>query len=257
AKDGNYSSFHEIIKREKITDVLICGGDGTVNQVVSGLRDLNLNFGIIPMGSGNGLAYAAGIPYSTKKALQIALNAQPVWTDAFTVNGKFSCMLSGVGIDAKIAHDFATVKKRGLTTYLKKSLRHYFLSKPFPFSVDTGTFKFSTDAYFISIANSNQFGNYVTIAPMASLNDGLLDVVVVNRMNKIALLYQIARQIRSGKVMQPADLKKPSGISYFQCKKLTLHNPGLAPLHLDGEPIETSEWIEIQVIEHAFRLIKP
>lgn len=257
SKDGNYAEVLEKINREKITDVIICGGDGTVNQVVSALRAADVNFGVIPTGSGNGLAFAAGIPQPARRAVSIALTSQPSWIDAFTVNDKFSCMLSGVGIDAVIAHDFATAKKRGLTTYIKKSFRHYLLCKPYPFSVKTGAFTFNTDAYFISVANSNQFGNNVTIAPMASLSDGLLDVVVVNRMNKIALLYHIARQIKMGKPVQPAEMKKPGGISYFQCKSLSIHNPAMAPLHLDGEPAAASEWISINIIEKAFRLIKP
>ncbi len=257
SRDGDYSDVSEKILRGEITDVIICGGDGTVSQAIASLRHTSVNFGIIPMGSGNGLAFAAGIPYAPKKAIDVALTCQPSRVDAFSVNGKFSCMLSGVGIDAAIAHDFATEKKRGLITYIKKSFRHYLLSKPYHFVVEMENFKLNTEAYFISIANSNQFGNHVTIAPMASLSDGLLDIVIVNRMNKIALLYQIARHLKLGKVMHPADVKAPSGISYFQCKNIRIRNTGRAPVHIDGEPAETSEWLEVNIIENAFSLIKP
>lgn len=255
-QDGNYSLEIEKIRGEGFSDVIICGGDGSVNQVVSALRAANVNFGIIPMGSGNGLAFAAGIPFNTSRAIEIALTAQPLWTDAFTLNGNFSCMLSGVGFDAAIAHDFSLVKKRGLWTYLKKSIKHFSIAKPFPFTVHIGGHSFKTEAYFISVANSNQFGNHVTIAPKASLNDGKLDIILVNRMSKLLLLYHIARQITIGKVVTPGR-SSSKGIRYFQAKEITIHNHNLAPVHLDGEPIESPEIISISIIENAFRLIRP
>ena len=256
-KDGNYAPELLKIRDEKITDVIICGGDGTVNQVVSSLRLADVNFGIVPMGSGNGLAFAARIPSSSAKAIEIALNAQPSWIDAFTLNGHFSCMLSGVGVDATIAHDFATVKKRGLWTYLKKSTRHFFLSRPFPFTFQIEGQSIKTQAYFISVANSNQFGNYVTIAPKASLNDGMLDIVVVNRMSKMQLIYHIIRQIKMGKVIKPSEANSTTGIYYYQSKEIVIQNSNLAPIHIDGEPIESSSLISVKIIENAFKLIQP
>jgi diacylglycerol kinase family enzyme len=115
----------------------------------------------------------------------------------------------------------------------------------------------STEAFFISIANSNQFGNHFTIAPAASMNDGLLDIVVVNKMNKFSLVVKTLRQIRAGKISAADAPGKDKGVHYFNAAKLQIKNPELAPLHIDGDPEETAESINIEIIPGAFRLIRP
>jgi len=178
---GDYDFIKDKIEKEQITDIVIIGGDGTVNQVIGALRDEPVQFGIIPVGSGNGLAYAAGVPKKPQDAFQVILNGAAKSTDAFLINEQFSCMLSGIGFDAQVAHDFSSKAARGLMTYTQQSLINYFKAHPYQFEIQLDNFSFFTDAYFISIANSNQFGNNFTIAPKASLNDGLLDIVVVQK----------------------------------------------------------------------------
>src|SRR4051812_38997691 len=95
--NGNYSSLEQQVKAENITDVIICGGDGSINQVASSLRQTAVNIGIVPMGSGNGLALAAGIPRDPAKALSIIFKGKASCVDSFYINGKFSCMLCGLG----------------------------------------------------------------------------------------------------------------------------------------------------------------
>lgn len=256
--DGDYRFVKEKIKQEKITDVVIAGGDGTINQIGSFLLGLDVNVGIIPMGSGNGLAYAAGIPKNKKKAIDIVLTGKAAPCDGFMVNHKFGCMLSGIGYDAQVAKDFLHQKKRGLLTYLRLCLINYFNAPNYKVTVQIDEKRISKNILFISIANSNQFGNHVTIAPRASLNDGLLDVVMVCKNNKLltalALLWQIARgKIRS---QEEADLKNKT-IMYFQCSEIFIDNPQRAPIHVDGEPIETSTTMQVKVIPNALRLIRP
>jgi diacylglycerol kinase family enzyme len=96
-------------------------------------------------------------------ALEVALNGRPSRTDAFYINGKFSCMLSGIGFDAKVAHDFSKMKKRGLLTYVKVSMKNFFSAREYPFQLRLEGKEIDTEAYFISIANSNQFGNNFTM----------------------------------------------------------------------------------------------
>ncbi len=170
---GNYSFLIPIIKEKKITDVVIAGGDGTISQVVSCLMDYNINFGIIPCGSGNGLAYTVKIPKQPAQALDIIFKGKASAIDGFYINDQFACMLCGLGFDAKVAHDFAQQPRRGLTTYVKQVVKNFFTAKTYSFELSVNNNRFSTDAYFISIANSNQFGNNFTIAPKASLTDGL------------------------------------------------------------------------------------
>ena len=173
-ESGDYSFLIPIIKEQKFTDVVIAGGDGTINQVVNSLRKLKLQFGIIPCGSGNGLAFSAGIPKNIERALQIVFKGKSNWCDAFLINESFACMLCGLGFDAQVAHDFANDPKRGLATYIRKTVSNFFTAKTYPFVLSAHGKQIKTDALFISIANSNQFGNNFTIAPQASLNDGYL-----------------------------------------------------------------------------------
>jgi diacylglycerol kinase (ATP) len=176
---GDYNFLREKINEEQITDIVICGGDGTVNQVTAALIDTDINIGIVPMGSGNGLAFAAKIPKKTTKALDIIFAGKAAYVDSFYINGIFSCMLCGVGFDAQVAHDFAIQSKRGLMTYIQQAVKNLIKATPYTFEINNHDSHFAVDAYFISIANGNQFGNNFTIAPKARLSDGLLDIVVV------------------------------------------------------------------------------
>lgn len=255
---GDYSYLIEKITAEKITDVIVCGGDGTVNQIANVLQGIAINIGIIPMGSGNGLAFAAKIPKRIDRALEIIFNGRSEYVDGFYINKKFSCMLCGLGFDAQVAHDFAKQQKRGLATYVKQSTKNFFSARPYPFEIEMDGSIINTEAYFISIANSNQFGNNFTIAPQASLHDGLLDIVVVNKMSKLRMIWTVLKQIRNGQVRLYEDKKyHRNDIHYFQAKKLSIKNPQEAPLHIDGDPATTSLLFEIEIIEKAFRLLMP
>jgi YegS/Rv2252/BmrU family lipid kinase len=253
---GDYSFLYSIIKEQKITDVVIAGGDGTVSQVVSSLMDCKVNFGIIPCGSGNGLAFAAKIPKLPAKALEIIFNGTASAIDGFMINDHFSCMLCGLGFDAKVAHEFSQQPKRGLSTYASLVSKNFFSAEPYHFSIESNGLKFSSDAFFISIANSNQFGNNFTIAPKALLADGLLDIVIAKKTAKPMLLFNLVKQILAGKLMKmESSLLQP--VIYFQTERISIKNNSLAPLHIDGDPAETPDEVVIEIKKKCFRLIQP
>ena len=255
---GDYSFLHGVIREQKITDIVIAGGDGTINQVVSSLMDFNVNFGIIPCGSGNGLAYTAKIPKQPDKALDTIFNGKPEAIDGFYINGQFSCMLCGLGFDAKVAQDFARQPKRGLTTYIKQVVKNFFSAKIYSFEVSSNNHTFPTEAYFISIANSNQFGNNFTIAPKASVSDGLLDIVIVTRQSKLSMLLQTLKQIRGKNKLETGIIKaKKKGVIYFQTDQLSIKNLSDAPLHIDGDPAATARKLKIVINKKCFRLMVP
>ncbi len=255
---GDYSFLHPVIKAQKITDVVIAGGDGTFSQVVSSLMNFEINFGIIPCGSGNGLAYTAKIPKQASGALEIVFKGKAMAIDGFYLNDQFACMLCGLGFDAKVAHDFAQQPKRGLATYAKQVVKNFFSAKTFSFEIILKGKRFSTEAYFICVANSNQFGNNFTIAPRASLSDGLLDIVIVTRQNKLSWILQTFKQLSGNNKLQPetiTDTKK--AVLYFQTEKLRIKNLSEAPLHIDGEPAETPAELHIEIKKKCFRLLQP
>lgn len=255
---GNYDYLRDKIEREQITDVVMVGGDGTVNSIVSALNGIKVNFGIVPMGSGNGLAYCAGIPGKPAKALELIFKGAASYVDGFKINNEFSCMLSGLGFDAQVAHDFASTASRGLFTYTQQSLFNYFKAHPYQFEIIINSFSFYTDAFLICIANSNQFGNNFKIAPKASLNDGLLDIVIVQKMNKARLPFAILKQIRgNNELQQLVEDMTSKNVLYFQTPGLTIRNLKHAPFHVDGEPRQTDEEFKIEIIRNCFRLIQP
>lgn len=255
---GDYSFLKPIIKEKQTTDIVIAAGDGTVSQVVSSLLDLQLNFGIIPCGSGNGLAYAAKIPKQPAKALDIILKGNASLIDGFYVNQQFACMLCGLGFDAKVAHDFAQQTQRGVATYIKQVLKNFFAAGTYSFELKIEDKILKTEAFFISIANSNQFGNNVTIAPSASLCDGMLDIVIGVKQSKLSVLLQTIKQILGKNKLQPDIITaKKKDIIYFQTDKLTIQNLSHAPLHIDGDPAATPEQLTIVIRKNVFRLIQP
>ena len=256
-KLGYYDEVKEKIQTDQVTDIVIVGGDGTANQVTNALRDFPVNFGIIPLGSGNGLAFTANIPKKPEDALAIIFNGNPKPVDAFTINNYYSCMLSGLGFDAEVAHGFASKSTRGLFTYTQESLIQFFKAHPYQFEVVLDNFSFFTDAFAISIANSNQFGNNLTIAPKADLNDGLLDVVIIQKMNKAKIPFALLQQIRgNNKLQEIMENFNNKHVIYFQTASLKIKNLKLAPLHIDGEPKETAEEVEIEIIRDCFRLLQ-
>ena len=255
---GNYDHLKRNIRQDGVTDIVICGGDGTVNAVLCGLNGEKVNIGIIPMGSGNGLAFAAKIPRRPADALDLILHGQTSMADAFLINGEFSCMLCGIGFDALVAHEFAREKSRGLQTYIKVSAINFFRAKPYLFEISIKDKTFDTEAFFICVANSNQFGNNFTIAPRASLNDGLLDIVIVKKMSKFKLPFSVLSQVRGVNALQElSDFPGRRDITYLQTDSLIIRNPLLAPLHIDGEPRETSPAFNIRIIRNCFRLYQP
>jgi YegS/Rv2252/BmrU family lipid kinase len=255
---GDYSFLHSLLQRQGITDIVIAAGDGTVNQVIDALKDFPVQFGILPCGSGNGLAFSAGIPRDLEKALDIVFAGTPQKTDGFLVNGKFACMLCGIGFDAQVAHDFANDPRRGLSTYIRMTVSHFFSAAAYPFTIEANGIVLEKEAFFISIANSNQFGNNFTIAPQASLTDGMLDIVIVTKQHKLSVLLQTLRQVGGfNQLIQKELAKANTGVLYFHTDKLRISNPGKAPIHIDGDPAPTTEQLDIQVLNHAFRLICP
>jgi diacylglycerol kinase family enzyme len=167
-------------------------------------------------------------------------------------------MLCGLGFDAQVAHDFANDHRRGLMTYIRKVAKHFFSAPAYPFTIYVNDVRIDTEAFLISLANSNQFGNNFTIAPKASLTDGLLDIVVVTRQNRLSMVLQTLRQVVGYNTLQEINgLNRLAGVTYFQAEALRIENPGHAPLHRDGDPAETAAVIDVQILKGAFRLIYP
>ncbi|HSC54547.1 MAG TPA: YegS/Rv2252/BmrU family lipid kinase [Phnomibacter sp.] len=258
AKSTNPYLLQHSAEEFAATDVIACGGDGTVNLVAAAVRHTTMNLGIMPVGSGNGLGRAANIPLKPSQAMDIIRKGKVVKADSFSVNRHFACMLSGIGLDAAVAERFAQSTTRGLMTYTTQTLIEFFKAHPYQFQICIDDFSFYTDAFFISVANSNQFGNNVTIAPLASINDGLLDIIVVQKMSKAGLPFALLRQMRGNNKLK--DLATSVGkqhILYYQAKSVHVKNLNLAPLHIDGDPVQTDESLSFAIDQSSINLLVP
>jgi diacylglycerol kinase (ATP) len=262
--DGDYNYLARHIQSEGFTDIIIAGGDGTINQVVGALRHLDLPFGIIPCGSGNGLARCAGLSTDSQRALDTIFSGRARHTDGYSVNGNFACELTGLGFDGAVAHAYAQSATRGLNTYIRHAIKQFRSAPSYKFMIHVLGQAVSLDAYMITVANANQFGNKVTIAPYASLSDGLLDVVIVKKQHKLPLLWRAYQQLSgqnqplSGEdiITSLSDKRKQKDIHYWQVSVIEIENLGGAMIHVDGEATPPVTNAKIEVAPSAFRLIR-
>lgn len=230
------------------TTVVACGGDGTVNQVASVLVNTNIALGILPLGSGNGLARSNGIPMNLIQALQVIEKNHIRKMDSATINGfPFFCT-AGVGFDAHIANEFATSTKRGFSTYFKTSLKEYFKYKPNQYKLTIDGVSTQTPAFLITIANAGQWGNDVYISPEAELNDGILRVSVLKPFTNIAI-PSIGLKLFSKKIHTSSHFISLKG------KSIEINFNGTLPVHFDGEPIQVKDKIEIKVLPLSLNVV--
>ncbi len=228
--------------------VVAVGGDGTVNEVAKGLVGSPVALGIIPGGSGNGLARHLGISINIKQAIQ-QLNVLDIHLmDTCELNGEFFLNVSGVGFDAHIAHKFDVAGKRGLLTYGKLVLKEWFSYKPKKYRIRTEGLDVKVNAVFISFANGTQYGNDLRVAPLAEDNDGLLDLCVLERfpaiLTPIFIFYFCINQF----------YKFPY-VKIYRASSFDLELEN-SKLHLDGEPRDLGNEIHVQVIPNSLKVLR-
>lgn len=172
---GHATEIAQRAVREGISKVVAIGGDGTVNEVGKGLIDSNTALGIVPIGSGNGLARHLKIPLKIDKAIQFALSQSAVLMDVCFLNDiPFFCT-AGVGFDAEVAHEFAKQNSRGLKTYARMALKSFRTYKPDTFQIDSE----DKTVFAITFANATQYGNNAMISPKSKIDDGLIEMVIL------------------------------------------------------------------------------
>lgn len=220
--------------------VVAVGGDGTVNEVGKGLINTDTALGVLPCGSGNGLARHLMIPMNMEKAIEVINEDEVHSLDYGTINSMPFFCTCGMGFDAFISMKFAEAGKRGVATYVQKVLEEGLRYKPETYEItdDNGCHHYK--AFLISIANASQYGNNAFIAPQASMSDGLLDVIIMEPFDMLEA-PQVAIELFN------KTLDKNVKIKTFKAKKIKIHRstPGL--IHFDGDPKMTDADIEVEV----------
>lgn len=245
---GDLDSIKQKILTGNYAIAVACGGDGTVNQIAAALIDTKIALGILPLGSGNGLARSNKIPMNLLKALHVIERGRVQQIDAGTINQiPFFCT-AGVGFDALIANKFATSSKRGFNTYVKTTLKEYFGYKPHHYSITIDGKTIKTTAFLITIANAGQWGNNVYIAPQASMNDGLLHVTILKPFMKAAIPLIVTR-LMAKKINTSPKFQSLDG------KKIDIDFEGELPAHFDGEPMTVKDHISIEIKPLALNVV--
>jgi YegS/Rv2252/BmrU family lipid kinase len=248
---------HEVIECEDRTDldaainkafdvIFAVGGDGTVHEVAKRLIGTSIALGIVPTGSGNGLARHLGMPMNVRRSLTSCSKGRVETIDTATVNGVPFIGTMGIGFDAWIAEQFATRGVRGLRTYLRVVLSGLWTYAPQSYELEIDGERLKTRALLIAIANASQYGNNARIAPVASLQDGVLDVVIVERRS----MHAVAR-------LFAGSLQHAPGVTMHRGRRITVRRPAPGPAHLDGEPVTLPESLTIEVVPRSLHVLLP
>ena len=228
--------------------VVAVGGDGTVNEVARAIVHSGTALGIIPCGSGNGLARHLLLPMNVKKAIEVLNECEIRALDYGIINGYPFFCTCGMGFDAFVSQKFAEAGKRGPITYVENVLREGLKYQPETYILqdENGTIKYK--AFLISCANASQYGNNAYIAPQASMSDGLMDVIIMEPFDVFE-----APQISID--MFNKTLDKSSKIKTFKCRKLHIHRSKPGAIHYDGDPAMTGEDIDVELVPNGINIV--
>lgn len=237
-------------KDNKYSAVVVCGGDGTVNETARGLIGTAMPMGIIPAGSGNGLARHLGIPVDIDRSLRVIAERNTLEIDYGSANGSpFFCTF-GVGFDAAVSERFARSKRRGLITYLSSALDEFVRFSPEEYEIEANGNTIADKAFLVVVCNASQYGNNAFIAPTASVTDGELDVTIVYTGN----LIQTAKL---GVDFLTGYIGKNALINTFRAKEIKIRRKTAGVGHLDGDPSEMPQTIEVSCHPAGLTVLAP
>lgn len=225
--------------------VLACGGDGTVNETARALCDTDVALGIVPTGSGNGLARHIEIPIDVDGSLDVILADHVAACDYGTVNGRpFFCTF-GVGFDAAVSDYFARQHRRGLLTYLQSAMHEFMCYDSERYEIKIDGREITRDAFLVVCCNASQYGNNAFIAPDASIRDGVLDITIVRDGNRL-------QKARVGLDMMAGYIARNALVETVRARHAVITRKAGGPAHIDGEPLRLGARLEVEC--HAGRL---
>ncbi|GAB6393792.1 MAG: diacylglycerol kinase family lipid kinase [Bacteroidales bacterium] len=231
--------------------ILAVGGDGTVNEVAGAMVHSDAVLGIIPKGSGNGLARDLNIPLDSNRAMEVIAAGKATAIDACKANDRIFFTTCGVGFDAAVSRRFADGKHRGSLTYARKATEELLSYKPEVYELSIGgNQSLKEKAFLVACANASQYGNNAYIAPRANICDGQMDVTILAPFLPLdipSLAFQLFTK----------QIDKSSKIKIIRTDRLTItrQKPGI--MHLDGEPVMTDEQIVLSVLPKALKVLVP
>lgn len=244
---------HELAKgaaEAGVEIVVAVGGDGTVNEVASGLLYSKTALGILPFGSGNGLARHLGIAVDTSEAIGLLNTGKPITIDAAEANGKAFFCTAGLGFDARIGQVFASTHTRGFGSYVRMALTEYFGFTPHQYTVMVNGQEFKGSYFVVTMANAGQYGNGAYIAPQANIQDGQIDLCLLRPFPRLEVM-------RLGWQLFNKSIHKNAYMQIIRTDRTEIHCPQAECMHLDGEFVPIKGKLQVRMLPKSLQVIVP
>ncbi|MBN1541007.1 diacylglycerol kinase family lipid kinase [candidate division KSB1 bacterium] len=236
--------------KEGYDAIVAVGGDGTANEIATALVHKPAAMGIIPTGSGNGLARGVNIPVSVRRAVRLLINGRIRQIDAGKIEDRYYFVVAGVGFDALVGKLFDDRSLRGPLPYFTIGFREFFYYKPEIFVLRFNGKQVVAPALLVAIANTKQWGNGAIISPHAEVDDGLLDVCILHRINFLYALYHLPKLFNG-------QIDKIRKYERYQTREVEIIRQTAGPYHADGEPGEGGQTLRLSVEPRALCIITP
>jgi len=247
---GHGTELAQEAVRKSYNIVVVSGGDGTLNEIAKALVGSETLLGIIPVGSGNGLAHHLKIPINPIQAIEIINKTKSITIDTAYVNNNLFVSIAGVGFDALVAKKFTKVKRRGFLSYFKIIAKEYPKYKPLNYIINIDGKQFARKALFISFANSDQFGYNTTIAPKAIIDDGMIDVCIVKKIPIIELPFL-------AHLLYWKQIDKSKFIETIKGKKFLIEQEKKSTVNIDGEAVKLEKDLVVKINPLSLKIIIP
>ena len=242
--------LEKYINHVKYDAIVAIGGDGTVNLAGKVLVGTKIPLGIIPQGSANGLAKDLRIPEDVNEALKLIGKFKAIPIDTLKINGKDSFHLSDFGYNARIIHRFAESIIRGKISYLWYGLIEFFTFKPFSYTIKTPLLTYEGKAFMMIVTNTHQFGNDVVVNPLGKLDDGFFEIVIIKPFSRWVAAHVVHKLV--SKTIHRSKYSK-----LIKCKEAIIYNTDNESFHIDGEPKNLGEKIDIQIVPKGLYIFRP
>lgn len=230
--------------------VIAIGGDGTVNAVAQKINHSNVALGILPFGSGDGLARHLGFKKNISKLVKAIKRNETLQMDTALANGHFFINIAGIGFEALIAHEFANTSKRGFWGYAKKVIQSFRNATIQKVNIEEKGLTISKDIFSMSIANGSQWGNNFYIAPTSNVYDGLLECVFMQKPK----WYQLVRFIY---ILKNQKVSKPNPFfNVISASEWIIHTES-EKWHLDGEAYHIASPVTIKMVKGSLKILTP
>lgn len=248
AKHGTELARKGVAEGYKI--IVAVGGDGSVNDVITGIHGTDATLAIIPKGSGNGLARSLKIPLDAALAIELINKGTKATIDLGKADNRIFVSNAGVGFDALVARKFAKSKRRGMAIYSWIVTKYLWMYKEWKWEIEVDGVAMKEKAFILTVANAAQFGYNFKIAPLADLQDGLFDIVIIKKYPKILGALIAIRAFRG-------TLYNSRYVLHFKGENITIRHPQLNLLQMDGDVHKCDSEVKIQMLKASLNIVVP